>query len=201
MEDMSLCMKNKSHNLSEIEKAYILFYWFHLNIEYDADGYFKGGGIWQPDLVYKYGKGICSGYSKLYIYFGKAIGINVDSISGYAKGYGWNKDHEPNISHQWNYIIIKNVYYLFDVTWGSGCFKNNKYEKRLDAIHFLPSPRNYLFTYLPSYSKFQLVENPITLDEFRYSIKVPDSLLTIGFFPNIIRSNCTVNNKEKFIIN
>ena len=46
-----------------------------------------------------------------------------------------------------------------------------------------------------------MVENPITLDEFHYSIKVPDSLLTIGFFPNIIRSNCTVNNKEKFIIN
>ena len=154
MEDMSLCMKNKSHNLSEIEKVYMLFYWFHLNIAYDADGYFKAEGISQPDLAYKYGKGICSGYSKLYIYLGKAIGINVDSISGYAKGYRWNKDNEPNINHQWNYIIIKNVYYLFDVTGGSGCFKNNKYEKRLDEIRFLPSPRNYLFTHLSSDSKF-----------------------------------------------
>ena len=202
LEDMALHMKQKTEDLSEIEKAYLLFYWFHLNIEYDVEGYFSGDKISKPESVYKYGKGVCAGYSRLYKYFGEKMGFNVGSIIGYAKGYGWKDNTVPeSTNHEWNYIYIEGVYYLLDVTWGSGFLRNNKYERSFDERKFLPSPRIFLFSHLPEDKKFQLVENPITLEEFSFSIKVPKELFELGFYrTNIIRSDCIVKNREKFII-
>ena len=202
LEEMALQMKEKTKSLSEIEKAYVLFYWFHLNIEYDVEGYFSGDKIYEPESVYKLGRGVCSGYSILYKYFGEKIGINVGTIVGYAKGYSWKKNTLfDSINHEWNYIIIEGIYYLLDVTWGSGYMDGHKYYKKLKECEFLPSPRVFLFSRLPFEQKFQLVENPITLEDFCFSIEVPEELFSIGFYSsNIIRSDFKVRNRKKLII-
>ena len=202
LEEMALQMKEKTKSLSEIEKAYVLFYWFHLNIEYDVEGYFSGDKIYEPESVYKLGRGVCSGYSILYKYFGEKIGINVGTIVGYAKGYSWKKNTLfDSTNHEWNYIIIEGIYYLLDVTWGSGYIDGHKYYKKLKECEFLPSPRVFLFSRLPFEQKFQLVENPITLEDFCFSIEVPEELFSIGFYSsNIIRSDFTVRNRKKLII-
>ena len=202
LEDMAFHMKEKTKTLSEVEKAYVLFYWFHLNIEYDVEGLFSGNCIYEPESVYKLGRGVCSGYSILYKYFGEKIGINVGTTNGYAKGYGWKKNTlYDSINHEWNYIMIEGIYYLLDVTWGSGSVEGNKYAKNLKEKDFLPSPRIFLFSHLPSKQKFQLVENPITLEEFCFSIEVPEELFSIGLYSsNIIRSDFTVKNRKKLII-
>ena len=77
------------------------------------------------------------------------------SIIGYAKGYGWKDNTVPeSINHEWNYIYIEGVYYLLDVTWGSGFLRNNKYERSFDERKFLPSPRIFLFSHLPEVKNF-----------------------------------------------
>jgi hypothetical protein len=81
LDDMVSYLNEKVQNLSEVEKAYVLFYWEHMNIAYDEIGLNTGNKTYKYEEVYKKGVGVCSGYSRLFNYIGEKIGLKVKCIS------------------------------------------------------------------------------------------------------------------------
>jgi transglutaminase/protease-like cytokinesis protein 3 len=59
---------------------------------------------------------------------------------------------------------------LIDVTWGAGGAYDLEgkliFEKQLCVRYLLDSPEDFLLEHLPENSEWQLLENPITKDEF-----------------------------------
>lgn len=60
----------------------------------------------EADGVVVYGKALCEGYSKAFMYFAQSLGYECVCVSGYA-----------NESHMWNMVKLDGSWYHVDVTW------------------------------------------------------------------------------------
>ena len=85
LNDLITYLKKSTDTMNEFEKAYIIFYWLHENIEYDIPQKKAGNASYMPDDIYKLGKCVCEGYSKLYQYIGQQLGLKIVYISGYSE--------------------------------------------------------------------------------------------------------------------
>ena len=200
LDDMISYINEKVQNLSEVEKAYVLFYWQHANIAYDVIGLNTGNKTYKYEEVYYKGVGVCCGYSRLFNYIGEKIGLKVKSINGLVKDQSTPKG-EIKGGHEWNCIYINRNLYFIDCTWGAGYCHDYQYTKELKEFYFLPSPRSLLFNHLPDKSFFQFLNNPINEHDFRFG-KIPSKdFFEIGFIDINKRLDSYIckNNKEKFI--
>ena len=159
--------KKATINLTEEEKAYALFFWICDNIAYDIEALKDLKLTCQPEESYKRGKTVCSGYSRLYKYIGKYIGIDVICVMGHAKGAGSSiNDDLSDSNHEWNILRFKKVYYQMDSTWGAGHLYNGKFVKSLNEFYFCPIPDRLIATHHPDEDKWQLLYPFVTLEEF-----------------------------------
>ena len=159
--------KKATTNLTEEEKAYALFFWMHDNIAYDVEGLRTGNLLVEPEESYTRGMTVCSGYSRLYKYIGKYIGIDVICVMGYAKGAGYSvEDLLDESNHEWNILRFKKVYYQMDSTWGAGHLNGNKFVKELNEFYFCPIPERLIATHHPDEDKWQLLYPFVSLEEF-----------------------------------
>ncbi len=62
--------------------------------------------ISEADGPLVYGKALCEGYSKAFMYLAQSIGVNCMCVAGYA-----------GESHLWNMVEVDGVWYQTDVTW------------------------------------------------------------------------------------
>ncbi|XP_062582818.1 kyphoscoliosis peptidase-like [Saccostrea cucullata] len=170
---------------SDKEKVRAFYIWIANNIEYDTDAYFGGNyGGTDADSVLKHGKSVCSGYANLFEAFCKIAGIQVQVISGFSKGYSYSpeKPFTPNTktNHAWNAVFIENKWQFIECTWGAGHLNNaGEFQKQFNNFYFLTNPRHLIVDHFPfEYNdeefskKWQLLKNPISLDEFNRNIKL-----------------------------
>ena len=168
LDDLITYLKKSTNKMNEFEKGYIIFYWLHLNIEYNTSKKGARTAANIPAEVYRVGKCVCEGYSRLYEYIGEQLGLKVYYISGYAKDSEYNDNYER---HAWNVLEVEKKDYLIDATWGAGSTKNNKYEKIFKEFYFCSNPEYLIFTHYPKETKWQLLKSPIGPDEFENRIK------------------------------
>ena len=203
LSDLINYLKNETQNLNMLEKAYVVFYWMAENIIYDKtemkDNKNKDS---TPEGIYKYGKTICFGYSKLFAYIAKSIGIETEYIKGYAKGSEYNPGEQiEKTNHEWNAVKINDNYFLIDPTWGAGLLEENIHIKELDDFYFLPNPKHLIYTHFPEEPKWQLLKNPITKEEFINQIYINSKFFTFHFTDiNFKKSHFEVNNIENIKI-
>jgi len=203
LSDLINYLKNETQNLNMLEKAYVVFYWMAENIIYDKTELKDNKNIDStPEGIYKYGKTVCFGYSKLFADIAKSIGIETEYIKGYAKGSEYNPGEQmENTNHEWNAVKINDNYFLIDPTWGAGLLEENIHIKELDDFYFLPNPKHLIFTHFPEDPKWQLLKNPITKEEFINQININSKFFTFHFTDiNFKKSNFEVNNIESIKI-
>ena len=180
LSDLINYFKNNTNNLNMFERAYVVFYWMSENIIYDKKTFETGKNFDStPEGIYKYGKSICSGYSKLFSYITTNLGIETECISGYAKGYEYNpgeKMEKPN--HEWNAIKINDNYFLIDSTWGSGYEEGYTHTKELDDFYFCCNPKYLIFSHFPEEEKWQLLNQKITKEEFFEQVQIHSCFFT-----------------------
>ncbi len=159
---------------NEMEKAEIIFLWLHENIAYDTKSFQKGVYQKQDALTtLKNGKAVCGGYANLYKALGDRMGVKVQIISGYAKGYGYYPRKRFNrTNHAWNIIEIEGKRMAIDPTWGAGYVRKKsgklKYFKKLDYYWFDTKPSEFVFSHLPKKdTRDQLLESTVSLAEFQ----------------------------------
>ena len=179
LDDFVDYLVENTKSLKDIEKAYFLFYWMHENIAYDVENYFKGGDSdCTPKGAFRNGKTVCSGYSRLYKYLGEPIGLKVFCVNGYAKDFSYEPGMKiQGTNHEWNIIKIEDSFYQLDSTWGAGKVsdKDKKYTKEFDEFYFCPRPEHIIFTHLPESDDHQLLEYPISKEEFSKRIVIKGS--------------------------
>ena len=199
LSDLINYLKDKTTNLNIVEKAYIVFYWMAENIIYDMKGLKEGKNFDStPEGIYKYGKSVCFGYSKLFAHIANNLGVDTEYINGYAKG---NEYHSGEIiespNHEWNAVKIDNNYFIIDSTWGSGHEDGDDHIKELDDFYFFCNPKYLIYSHFPENEKWQLLNPPITKEEFFNRVQIHSSFYFFHFTDiNFKNSHFNVNNLE-----
>lgn len=180
---------------TDLQKARAIYDWLTKNISYDDRGY--NSGRYSPtdaESVLKNGVGVCDGFASLFLAIGLEMGLKIEKVSGFAKGYGYRPGQlfaEPD--HAWNRIKIDGEWKMFDATWGEGngtaVGGKLKSVKEFDAFWFDTDPYAFVFTHYPEDGQTQLSPG-LSLAEFAVLPTVEKSFFRLGFDAREIYQAC-----------
>ncbi|MFZ4725448.1 MAG: transglutaminase domain-containing protein [Paludibacter sp.] len=169
---------------TDIEKARAIYIWITNNITYDVDGLFSGNyGDLSADGCLSSRKSVCSGYSNLFEKIGNEMNLNVKSISGFAKGYGYKTGQQSNFktNHAWNVVNINQKWYFIDSTWGAGSVNSKgAFVKKFEEFYFLTLPEYFICKHFPEVDRWQMLEKPISFDDFLQASNLNQTFFDYG---------------------
>jgi hypothetical protein len=190
---------------NDLEKAWILYYWIAHNIQYDTRGFNTNKyDDPSPENVLRKRKGVCAGFASLFSALGEAAGLEIEKISGYAKGYGYNRDESMEAyNHVWNVIRIEGEWKLMDVTWGQGYginrFGSMSAKAEFDPFWFATNPKEFIFTHLPSNSAWQLLDSPISKTQFEQLPVIAPEIFLYGINMDSVFRLAITNPDYKYV--
>ncbi len=169
---------------SDEEKARVIFRWITQNIEYDVEALLSGGPMsGSADDALRTRRGVCEGYTGLFMELARGAGIKAVKINGFAKGYGYSPGQQlgkiPN--HSWNAVSIEGRWRLMDCTWGAGYIGNDrKFHRAFDPHFFFTPPREFVYDHLPEKEDWQLLDHPLSRGEYEHQVYVKPGFFALG---------------------
>lgn len=190
---------------NDAEKVRLIFTWVAFHVNYDAKAINTGDyGDMSAEGVLKSRKGICEGFSNLFFELCDAAGVEVVTISGYAKGYGYRprqKFYEPD--HAWNAVNVDGSWHFIDVTWGQGYGETKQGKliarKQFDDYWFDAHPKEFIFTHLPEDPYWQLLADPISKTQFEQMPYINPLLFYYGFDKDSIFTRIMEKKNTRFV--
>jgi hypothetical protein len=157
----------------EAERARLIHDWVALNIGYDFPAFFSGSIPDQGALsVLASGKGVCQGYSNLFLAMCDEAGVPCALLQGFGKGYGRADPFAPMVldrpNHAWNAVKLRGAWLLVDATWDSGYVTPgvSGFTRRYSTDYFLADPAVFVYDHLPSRADWQLLDPPLDAKAF-----------------------------------
>ena len=186
LENLIKYFQKKSKNLSEVEKAWLIYKWITLNIEYDFAGVNNKNYDISAEETLKRGKTICSGYSNLYKKICDNLELIVEIIGGYSKGFNFEltDKFEESESHAWNVVKINGEWYFVETTWGAGYSEDHKtFIKKFTEYYFFTSPIQFVRGHFPNEIKWQLLPKNELVDKKKFMefVNLKDNFYHLGF--------------------
>ncbi|KAL3887105.1 hypothetical protein ACJMK2_027061 [Sinanodonta woodiana] len=180
---------------NDLERVRAFYRWITDNIRYDTEGHFSGiPNSCDPNEVLKTGKSVGLGYADLFSSFCRIVNVPVKTIIGHAKGY--NHDPETAITlstkpnHAWNVVLLDGDWRFIECMWGSGHLKGQTFNKQFTEFYFLTDPEHFISEHYPSTqhkdgqdSKWQLLDKPISVNEFVKHVKLSSTALEFEVIP------------------
>ena len=172
---------------SDLQKARSIYVWLTENISYDDKGYNSGNYSDCDALSVLQNKtSVCEGYAELFLTLGLEMGLEIEKIHGYAKGYGYSSGDKFNdTDHAWNIIKINNKWRVFDATWGRGFGKNvngNLVSKKdFNEYWFNVDPYESIFNHLPDDFDKTFVSRKIDLKIYERMPYIDNEYFQLGF--------------------
>lgn len=179
---------------TDLEKARAIYIWIIDNIQYDDKAF--NSGIY-PDYTAEYvlqnRKAVCDGFSNLYNALGKEMGLEIEKVVGYAKGYGYRVGSKlSQTDHAWNIIKINGQWKIFDSTWGRGHGRNVDGKlvstKEFNDYWFNVNPFESIFNHFPENGESSFVNPNISLSQYERMPNIDEEYFELGF-----------NGKETFL--
>ncbi len=153
------------------ERARGIYRWIAANVEYDLEGSKAAARkVQTPEEVLAERKGVCSEYSALFSKLCELSGLEAVVISGRGKGYGYTVGSKipEEANHAWNAVKIDGKWQLIDSTWGAGHLDPEEgYVQSFEEFYFFTPPEDLVWTHLPQDPSWQLLERPISREEFQ----------------------------------
>nr|WP_319564375.1 transglutaminase domain-containing protein [uncultured Rhodoferax sp.] len=169
----------------DLSRARALYRWVTKNINYDVEGLRSGKpGNQNPDAVLQRRLAVCEGYVRLGESIGRAMGLDILGINGWSKGYGYTPGQRFSgpADHAWNSVRVDGQWRLMDLTWGAGIIDQQMHFVRAFQEHyFLTSPDVFVIDHLPQVPSWQLLERPITAEQYAKLAFVQASFWRLGF--------------------
>ncbi|KAE8290352.1 Kyphoscoliosis peptidase [Larimichthys crocea] len=171
---------------NELERLRAIWVWLCHNIEYDVSGYLgRSEKLSSPEEVIAAGRGVCCGYSNLCTEMCREVGIECQEVPGHSKGIGYRQGQSlKNVKsdHLWNAVLLGGQWFLLDACWGAGRVdvKHESFVKRFDDFYFLTDPEEFIDSHFPDEEKWQLLDTPITLEEFERKVFKTSAFFTMG---------------------
>jgi transglutaminase-like putative cysteine protease len=151
---------------SETEKARAIFTWLHHNVAYDAESYFSGDvKPATPEFTLASGLAVCEGYAGLFKYLAERVGLQVMTVSGHGKGYGYvgPKPNQPtpemDSNHAWNCVQMDEEWHLIDCCWGAGILEGTTYNPLFAPMWFTSTPSEFGRRHFPTDPGYQLISD------------------------------------------
>lgn len=164
---------------SDYQRIKAIYYWVCDNIDYDTSY-----DIYKADSCIKYRKGVCQAYCELFCHLANAEGIRVEIVGGYSKN---QEGFVSGSGHSWLFAYTRERHGIFlDPTWGAGTLKDHRFIRNKDYWHwFNVQPEWLILTHYPDNEVYQMINHPVTFEEFRamqvanplwveYGVKVHD---------------------------
>ena len=180
---------------TDLQKARAIYDWLTENISYDDRGF--NSGQYSPtdaNSVLDNGVAVCDGFASLFLALGQEMGLEIEKVSGYAKGYGYRPGQrfsEPD--HAWNRIKINGEWRMFDATWGegNGTTVGGKLRsvKEFDAYWFDTDPYAFVFSHYPEDGQTQLTP-PLTKEQYERLPQVSKGYFKLGFDAKSLYHDC-----------
>jgi hypothetical protein len=176
-------------SMKEEQKVQVFAQWIAKNITYDVT-YTPSKS---PLETANRGKGICGDYANLFKALCDISKIECHVISGHGKS-NYSIGTPARSNHSWNAVKIKGQYHLFDLTWAAGHVTNGKYIQEFNKNYYMAAPERFILDHFPEDPKWQLLDHPITRDQYENAPDIDPNLLEKGIhfsFPStgIIRSD------------
>ncbi len=161
-----------------------VFDWIANNIRYDVKklerieegknkpikGNFKTRSDYEKQLLKKvitHKKGVCQDYSILFDAMVNELGYESMIVKGYTKDKQGKINHK--IGHTWNAVKVNNEWKLYDPTWGAGVVDGSRFKQQYN-IKWYETPANEMVkTHMPYDPIWQLLDQPVSYDEFKDS--------------------------------
>ncbi|MDR0941750.1 MAG: hypothetical protein LBM68_05940 [Bacteroidales bacterium] len=183
-----------AHNLTEnytddASKVLSMAYWITRNIKYQYSGLgARAIDLKSPAKVLKTKKALSTEYAQLFMAMCKAVDIKAETVDGYIKDFDFFPgDTLFKAEHTWNIVKIDNDWYIVDLTYAGSTFNTevSKLSKLMYTLFRVPqsnemkpvkkyspqwicmSPTTAVRTHLPVLSMFQLLKNPVTIEQFQ----------------------------------
>jgi hypothetical protein len=163
---------------TDLEKCRAVYTWMAYNIKYDDVAYNNNSSSYMDALeVLKEQKAVCAGYSALFTYLCNQLNLEVKSVFGWSKGYGYKQEEMlnmksiPDSDHAWNLVKIDGEWRCFDATWGSGSAKTTPNGLMKSVYEFTDewfncSPEEFIFSHYTESQDDLHLEKPISLKTF-----------------------------------
>lgn len=162
--DIATYIKNNFD--TDRKKVRAIYAWVAANIKYDKDS--PHLAILNEDrdqkitATLKRKKGVCENYAAIFNDICIKCGIKSYIIEGYTKQSG-SIDKSP---HAWCTALIDNKWLLYDPTWDAGFENNNLFSGNIKNAYFQISPQVFIQSHMPFDPMFQLLDYPVTYNEF-----------------------------------
>jgi hypothetical protein len=123
-------------------------------------------------------------------------GLSAKVISGFSKGYGYSPDKPvtstTKTDHAWNAVLIDNSWRFVECTWGAGHLdRSGTFQKEFSDFYFLTDPKHFISAHFPWESgnleycnTWQLLDHPITIEQFSKMIKLEKNALMWDISPS-----------------
>ena len=169
----------------ELSRTRALFRWIGGHISYNVAGFQSGNyGDLSPDGVLRSRSSVCEGYARLGEALGAAMGLQVQVVSGWSKGYGYTSGQrfDGPTNHAWMAVRIGGQWRLMDPTWGAGYLdQQSRFVRRFQEHYFLTAPDAFVFDHLPEDPQWQLLERPISAAEYENLVYLRPMFFLAGF--------------------
>ncbi len=159
--------------LDDFARVRAIHDWIATNIAYDADAFYgKSTMITEPLAVIRHGASVCQGFSAVLQTMCGMAKIECALISGYGRGIGFDASTEAaspyGSNHAWNAVRIGELWYLIDATWDTGYVdpRTMRFGAMYETSYLFADPRAFLHTHFPSDPRWQLIEKPISYQQF-----------------------------------
>lgn len=145
---------------NDYQKIRAIYQWICATIDYDTSY-----RIHSADSCFRFKKGVCQAYCELFYHIASAAGVRVEIISGKAKGYN-NIDLDNG--HGWLFAYTREDHgILLDPAWGAGGVNGSTFIRRENPwIWFNVAPERLIMSHFPEEESYQLIEKPVTFEEF-----------------------------------
>ncbi|KAL3886745.1 hypothetical protein ACJMK2_026722 [Sinanodonta woodiana] len=180
---------------NNLERVRAFYRWITENISYDTESYFSDvTSSCDANDVIQTGKSVCEGYAELFSAFCREVNIPVKTIIGHAKGYNYDPEIDitpsTKTNHAWNVVLLDGDWRFMECTWGAGYLQEQKFHKQFTEFYFLTDPGDFINRHYPCTnkgnvqdSKWQLLDEPVSMKEFCRSVKYSHTALECGIIP------------------
>ncbi|XP_063880201.1 kyphoscoliosis peptidase-like isoform X2 [Scylla paramamosain] len=173
---------------SDLYRLRALFRWVTENIRFDWKCMEKNQ---TAEDVLGSRAGVSRDYVTLLVALCHAAGLRVKKIHGFARGRdfkpGRQFDPERDPRHTWMAVFLYGSWRLLDPTWSAGYTNlQGKFVPHPLEHYFLTDPQHMIYTHLPydthehNYDRWQLLEEPLNLEEFNALPKVLPEFWSCG---------------------
>ncbi|RIV48697.1 hypothetical protein D2V93_17025 [Flagellimonas taeanensis] len=173
---------------SEPSLARFFYLWIGNNIIYDyqlleelEEGAISNEDFWASQnvySVYENRKGVCAGYAQLFEWFMNKFNIETAVISGHIRderNHYVEIESDDKFRHAWNAVKLDQKWILLDATWGTSG------DSSVSDFYFNIKPELAIITHFPENDKWQLLERPLSLQDFNNSKFIKPIWFQIGF--------------------